>query len=76
MDARLALQVREHALPNLTKKMRSVLDFAIGYVGYPYVWGGDWYQRAPNGYCCGFQPVGGFNCSGLTWWVMKQPVDG
>ena len=31
-------------LPNLTKKMRSVVDFAIGYVGYPYVWGGDWYQ--------------------------------
>jgi NlpC/P60 family len=63
-------------LPNLTKKMRSVLDFAIGYVGYPYVWGGDWYQRAPNGYCCGYQPVGGFDCSGLTWWVMKQAVDG
>ena len=35
-------------LPNLPKKMRAVLDFAIGYVGYPYVWGGDWYQRAPK----------------------------
>jgi NlpC/P60 family protein len=63
-------------LPNLTKKVRSVVDFAIGYVGYPYVWGGDWYQSTPKGYCCGYQPVGGFDCSGLAWWVIKQAVDG
>jgi NlpC/P60 family protein len=63
-------------LPNLTKKMRWVVDFAIDYVGYPYVWGGDWDERTQNGYCCGYQPVGGFDCSGVTWWVMKQAVDG
>lgn len=64
------------SLPNLTKRMRAVVDFAVGYVGYPYVWGGDWYQRAPSGYCCGHQPVGGFDCSGVTWWAMKRAVDG
>ena len=33
--------------------------------GYPYVWGGEWRtQPTPTGYCCGSQPVGGFDCSG------------
>jgi len=63
-------------LPNLTKKMQTVVGFAVGYVGYPYVLGGDWYQQAPSRYCCGYQPVGGFDCSGVTWWVMKQAVEG
>jgi cell wall-associated NlpC family hydrolase len=22
-------------------------------------------------YCCGAQPVGGFDCSGLAWWLMR-----
>ena len=63
-------------LPNLTKKMQAVVGFAVGYVGYPYVWGGEWYQGAPSGYCCGYQPVGGFDCSGVIWWALKQAVDG
>ena len=63
-------------LPNLTKKLQSVVGFAVRYVGYPYIWGGDWNERAPSGYCCGYQPVGGFDCSGVTWWVMKQAIDG
>ena len=63
-------------LSNLTKKMQQVLGFAVRYVGYPYIWGGDWNEPAPLGYCCGYQPVGGFDCSGVAWWVMKQAVDG
>jgi NlpC/P60 family/S-layer homology domain len=63
-------------LPNLTKKMQSVVGFAVRYVGYPYVWGGDWHEPAPSGYCCGYQPVGGFDCSGATWWVMKHALGG
>jgi cell wall-associated NlpC family hydrolase len=63
-------------LPNLTPKMQRVVSFAVRYVGYPYVWGGDWDQPTSTGYCCGYQPVGGFDCSGLTWWVMKQAVKG
>ena len=61
-------------LPNLSAKMQRVVSFAVGYVGYPYVWGGEWHEPAPAGYCCGFQPVGGFDCSGVTWWVMKSAV--
>jgi hypothetical protein len=63
-------------LPNLTKKMQAVVGFAVRYVGYPYVWGGDWYQPPPSRYCCGYQPIGGFDCSGLAWWVVKHAVDG
>ena len=61
-------------LPNLTPKMQRVVSFAVRYVGYPYVWGGDWDEPTSTGYCCGSQPVGGFDCSGVTWWVMKQAV--
>jgi hypothetical protein len=63
-------------LPNLTRKMQQVVGFAVRYVGYPYVWGGDWHARAPSGYCCGYQPVGGFDCSGVSWWVMKHAAGG
>jgi hypothetical protein len=61
-------------LPNLTPKMQRVVSFAVRFVGYPYVWGGDWNEPTPSGYCCGYQPVGGFDCSGLTWWIMKRAV--
>ena len=61
-------------LPNLTPGLRRVVSFAVRYVGYPYVWGGDWNEPTSSGYCCGSQPVGGFDCSGLTWWVMKRAV--
>jgi hypothetical protein len=63
-------------LPNLGPKMRAVVAFAARYVGYPYVWGGEWHQPGPAGYCCGYQPIGGFDCSGLTWWVMKAQASG
>lgn len=63
-------------LPNLGPKMRRVLAFAVRYVGYPYVWGGEWHQPSPPGYCCGYQPIGGFDCSGVTWWVMKAADGG
>ena len=63
-------------LPNLGPKLQAVVSFAIEYVGYPYVWGGEWYQPTAGGYCCGSQPVGGFDCSGVTWWVMKESVSG
>ena len=58
-------------LPNLGKAAKDIVQFGIDYVGYPYVWGGEWYQPTPDGYCCGAQPVGGFDCSGITWFVTK-----
>jgi cell wall-associated NlpC family hydrolase len=63
-------------LPKLTKKMRKVVEFGLRWVGYPYIWGGEWYRKSPSGYCCGYQPRGGFDCSGLSWWVMKRPESG
>jgi len=64
-------QYTDIELPNLGAKKQAIVRWGIDYVGYPYVWGGDWYTRTGSGYCCGSQPVGGFDCSGLAWWVMK-----
>jgi NlpC/P60 family protein len=58
-------------LPNLGPARRAIVQWGIDYVGYPYVWGGEWDAPTTTGYCCGSQPIGGFDCSGLTWWVMK-----
>jgi cell wall-associated NlpC family hydrolase len=63
-------------LPNLGPKTTELVQFAIGYVGYPYVYGGEWDGPAPEGYCCGVQPVGGFDCSGFTWWIEKAAENG
>ena len=58
-------------LPNLSAAMHRVVNFGIRYVGYPYVWSGEWFETTPAGYCCGYQPIGGFDCSGFTWWLMR-----
>jgi hypothetical protein len=74
LDAMTAYATIE--LPNLGPKLVSLVSFAIGYVGYPYVYGGEWNEASPDGYCCGYQPVGGFDCSGITWWVVKAAESG
>jgi NlpC/P60 family protein/S-layer family protein len=58
-------------LPNLGPVKQRIVQWGIDYVGYPYVWGGEWDQPTTSDYCCGAQPVGGFDCSGLTWWLMR-----
>ena len=63
-------------LPNLSERMQQVVAWGIRYVGHPYLWGGDWAQATPSGYCCGWQPRGGFDCSGMTWWLMKKASAG
>jgi hypothetical protein len=63
-------------LPSLSEKMRQVLGWGLRYVGYPYIWAGEWHEGSPEGYCCGYQPQGGFDCSGLAWWVMKKAEGG
>ena len=63
-------------LGKLTTSMRRVVEFGLRYVGYPYVYAGEWNTKSPPGYCCGYQSRGGFDCSGLMWWVMKAPLSG
>jgi cell wall-associated NlpC family hydrolase len=60
----------------LDETMRQVVEFGLDYVGYPYVYGGEWHTKSPAGYCCGSQPVGGFDCSGLVWWLVKASANG
>ncbi|HQG03216.1 MAG TPA: NlpC/P60 family protein [Thermoleophilia bacterium] len=56
------------SLPALSKRQRQVLGFALKYVGYPYVYCGEYPTRdSPYGY----QECGGFDCSGFVWWVLK-----
>jgi cell wall-associated NlpC family hydrolase len=57
----------------VSPELRKVVEFGLRYVGYPYIYAGEWYQPTPAGYCCGTQPQGGFDCSGFTWWLMKAP---
>lgn len=64
-------------LPKTKTQMKAdMTQYAINQVGYGYIWGGEWHQKSPSGYCCGSQPKGGFDCSGLMWWVLKANEGG
>jgi len=60
----------------ISPAMRKVVEFGLKYVGYPYIYAAEWGSATPSGYCCGAQVAGGFDCSGLTWWLMKAPAAG
>jgi hypothetical protein len=55
-------------LPKLTARQKEIVKFACRYIGYPYVWAGE-YPAKDSPY--GRQAHGGFDCSGFVWWVMK-----
>jgi cell wall-associated NlpC family hydrolase len=58
----------EFELPALTPWQRRVLATAVRFIGYPYIWGGESeFPSSPFGY----QPQGGFDCSGFAWRVYK-----
>src|SRR5206468_12780631 len=40
-------------LPTLGVKKRAIVQFGIQYVGFPYVYAGEWDAETPSGYCCG-----------------------
>ena len=56
-------------LPTLSDRQKQIVAFAFKYVGYPYVWGGE-YPGTDSPY--GTQEHGGFDCSGFVWWVLKM----
>jgi cell wall-associated NlpC family hydrolase len=55
-------------LPVLTPWQRRVLTTAVGFIGFPYVWGGE-SETTSSPY--GPQVHGGFDCSGFVWRVFK-----
>jgi hypothetical protein len=67
---------RTISLPAMDETHRKMVEFGLKYVGYPYIWAGEWYMKTGTGYCCGTQPKGGFDCSGFTWWLVKKPAGG
>ena len=56
------------ALPVYTPWQKRVLATAVGFIGFPYVWGGE-SESANSPY--GPQASGGFDCSGFVWRVYK-----
>jgi cell wall-associated NlpC family hydrolase len=64
-------QYKTVQLPHLGPRMRAVVQWGIRYAGYPYVWGGEWGFDKPEPLALGGQPRSGFDCSGLTWWLLR-----
>src|SRR5437870_8215020 len=62
------------ALPTLSSWQTRILQPAVRFIGYPYIWGGTSENaEAPFG----VQAPGGFDCSGFVWRVYKlQPYPG
>lgn len=57
-------------LPKMGLSRQAIVRWGVKYVGFPYVWGGEWgLDDAPI--ALGGQPVPGFDCSGLTWWALR-----
>jgi hypothetical protein len=63
-------------LPSIGPQVQALVQWGVRFVGYPYVWGGEWSKKSPPGYGFGYQPIGGFDCSGLTWWNLKAAGGG
>ena len=68
MGGRRSRRLQGVTLPTLSERQSQILAFALKYVGYPYVWAGE-YPTKDSPY--GYQEHGGFDCSGFVWWVLK-----
>jgi cell wall-associated NlpC family hydrolase len=55
---------------------RKVVEYALSLVGTPYVWGGEWARKTPDGYPYGAQAHGGVDCSGFVWYVLRKKAPG
>ena len=55
-------------LPELTPWQKQILNTAVRFIGYPYVWGG---ESETTKSAFGPQVHGGFDCSGFVWRVYK-----
>src|SRR5450756_2149738 len=57
------------AFPPLSERQKQIARFALKFVGYPYIWAGE-YPTKNSPY--GPQKAGGFDCSGLLFYIMKM----
>jgi cell wall-associated NlpC family hydrolase len=63
---------RKITFPTLSDRQKQIVAFALKYVGYPYVWAGEYpTRRSPYG----TQASGGFDCSGFVFYVMQMHFD-
>jgi len=62
-------------LPRMSPGRLSIVDWGVHYVGYPYIWAGEWGLDSASPPAFGSQPVPGFDCSGLSWWALRRDDD-
>ncbi len=62
-------------LPTMGPARRAIVDWGVRYVGYPYIWAGEWGFDSPEPRAFGSQPGPGFDCSGITWWAVRADDD-
>ncbi len=67
----LAEQYDGIVLPNMGAARHAIVEWGVRYVGYPYIWAGEWGFKAPEPGALGGQPVPGFDCSGFAWWLLR-----
>ena len=60
---------RSVTFPALSDRQKQVASYAVKYIGYPYIWGGE-YPTKDSPY--GYQKAGGFDCSGFVFYIMKM----
>ena len=63
---------KDITFPALSDRQKQVAKFALKWIGYPYVWAGE-YPTPDSPY--GTQKSGGFDCSGFVFYVMKMHFD-
>jgi cell wall-associated NlpC family hydrolase len=60
---------KDVSFPALSDRQKQIVDFALRFVGYPYIWAGE-YPTPKSPY--GTQKCGGFDCSGFVFYVMRM----
>ena len=60
---------KEVTFPALSARQKQVARFALQWIGYPYIWAGE-FPTPDSPY--GVQKAGGFDCSGFVFYVMKM----
>ena len=60
---------KDVTFPVLSDRQKQVVDFSLKFIGYPYIWAGE-YPTKDSPY--GYQKAGGFDCSGFVFYIMKM----